>query len=28
VKEMETNKNFDKRLSLGRRISVTFGYTS
>jgi hypothetical protein len=26
-KEMEANKNFDKWLSLGRRISGTFGYT-
>jgi uncharacterized membrane protein YgcG len=24
-KEMEANKNFDKWLSLGRRISETFG---
>jgi hypothetical protein len=27
-KEMEANKNFNKWLRLGRRISGTFGYTS
>jgi hypothetical protein len=28
LKEMEANKNFNKWLSLGRRILGTFGYTS